>query len=316
MKEILLNNHTVLSEPSVATIGFFDGVHSGHRYLIEQVKHYAQKDHLASIVITFVQHPRQLLHPEQSFHLLSSTDMKLLLLSKTGIGEGVVLPFSKTIASLSAFDFMQQVLRDQLNVRRLVIGYDNRFGHNRQETFEDYVRYGREMGIEVVKSQEFLNDGMKVSSSVIRSLLLEGNIRLANKCLGYPFTVVGKVVGGYQEGRKLGFPTANLVLDEASQLLPQPGVYAVWARLKHQMTMYKAMMNIGTRPTFQGHVQTLEVNIFNFSDNIYGQQLIVSFADRLRDEHCFTTPEALSRQLDEDKQQAEACFERLKYKFY
>ena len=158
------------------------------------------------------------------------------------------------------------------------IGYDNRFGHDRTEGFSDYVRYGREMGIDVVQSEPYLLHGVKVSSSVVRSFIQEGEIEMANECLGYPYTIEGKVVDGVKEGRRLGFPTANLVPSSLTQLLPAAGVYGVKVRTEGSMTLRPAMTNIGMRPTFGGHHQTVETNIFDFEDNIYGQRLLLSSA--------------------------------------
>lgn len=195
---------------SVATIGFFDGVHRGHQFLIRQVRQEAQASGLSSMVITFDQHPRQVLAQAYQPHLLTTLDEKLRRLSMTDIDYVVVLHFDSDMASLSAFDFMRTVLRDRLHVRQLVIGYDNRFGHRsalaKSEGFDDYVRYGEQLGIRVVHNPAFLLNDVKVSSSVVRSFLSVGEVELANQCLGYPFMLPGHVVHGYQEGRRIGFP--------------------------------------------------------------------------------------------------------------
>lgn len=166
--------------------------------------------------------PRKVLQADYQPEMLSTLDSKLLLLSKTEVDNAVVLHFDKAMAAMSAREFMQQVLHDHLNVRKLFIGYDHRFGHNREETFEDYVRYGREMGIKVIRNEAFQIDGINISSSVIRSFLKEGEVEMAARCLGFPYTLIGKVVNGYHEGRKLGFPTANLDISHFGQLIPAP----------------------------------------------------------------------------------------------
>ena len=204
---------------------------------------------------------------------------------------------------------MQQVLHDHLHVKKLFIGYDHRFGHNREETFDDYVRYGKEMGIEVIKNQAYSMNGINISSSVIRSFLKEGEVDMANQCLGYPYTIIGKVVNGYHEGRKLGFPTANLDLSHFGQMIPAPGVYAVKARLEGTVVWKQGMMNIGTRPTFDGKQLTLETHIFNFEGDIYDQLLLVSFVKRIRGERKFESPEELAAQLKEDEQMIINLFE-------
>ena len=300
---------TALS-PCVATIGFFDGVHRGHQFLVRRLVEMARNEGMESTVITFDEHPRRVLQSDYQPELLSTLSSKLLLLSKTEVDNAVVLHFDKTMAALSARGFMAQVLRDKLNVRKLFIGYDHRFGHNREETFEDYVRYGKELGIEVIRNEAFRIDGISISSSVIRSLLREGEMEMANRCLGYPYTILGKVVNGYHEGRRLGFPTANLDISHFGQLIPAPGVYAVRVRMENTVEMKRGMMNIGMRPTFGGTQMTLEAHIFNFEGDIYGQLLLVSFVKRIRSERKFGSPEELAEQLGEDEQSVLALFEK------
>ena len=310
MNTIFLSEENNAVAPCVATIGFFDGVHRGHKYLIKHVTDEAKACGLASTVITFDRHPRQVLHSDYVPQLLTTLDNKLLLLSKTGIDNAAVLPFDEATAGLSAFDFMKQVLRNRLNVKKLVIGYDNRFGHNREEGFEDYVSYGHELGIEVIHNQAFVLNGVHVSSSVIRSFLQAGEVDMATLCLGYPYTLVGKVVHGFEQGRKIGFPTANIDTTESSQLIPAPGVYAVKVRLENTITLLHGMMNIGMRPTFDGSKLTLEVNIFNFQGDIYGKLLQVVFVHRIREERKFNNALELAEQLREDRLQIEEQFNK------
>lgn len=295
----------LFDKEQVATIGFFDGVHLGHRYLIGQL---SAEDRQESLVVTFDRHPLAVLRPELHPQVLSSLDVKLLLLSYTNVENVAVLRFDEEMARLTAREFMRQVLRERLNVRRLVLGYDNRFGRrmpDTEECFEDYVAYGRELGIEVVRAQEWTNEGEKVSSSVIRQLLAAGDLQRARQALGYDYTIVGKVVRGYQEGRKLGFPTANLDTAEWGQLVPTAGVYAVKVRLKNAMSWQWGMMNIGTRPTFDGQQQTLEIHILNFTGDLYGETLLVKFVERIREEHRFDTHEELAAQLEKDREAVE-----------
>ena len=286
LKTVLMNtihyNDIVQLPPCVATIGFFDGVHRGHQFLIHHLVETARKDGLQSTVITFDAHPRKVLQADYQPEMLSTLDSKLLLLSKTEVDNAVVLHFDKAMAAMSAREFMQQVLHDHLNVRKLFIGYDHRFGHNREETFEDYVRYGNEMGIEVIRNEAFQIDGINISSSVIRSFLKEGEVEMAARCLGFPYTLIGKVVNGFHEGRKLGFPTANLDISHFGQMIPAPGVYAVRVRLENTVEWKRGMMNVGNRPTFNGKQITLETHIFNFDGDIYDQLLLVSFVKRIR----------------------------------
>lgn len=293
----------------VATIGFFDGVHRGHRFLIDRVIEEAQRSGMSSAVITFDRHPREVLQTDYQPDLLSTLDEKLLLLSKTHVDNTVVLHFDASLAALTAQDFMRDVLQRQLKVRKLIIGYDNRFGHNRSEGFDDYVRYGKELGIEVICADAFLPDDVRVSSSVIRTCLREGRVEDANRLLGYDYTIESRIVSGYQNGRKMGFPTANLDVTRCQQLLPASGVYAVLVRLKDSVGWKRGMMNIGHRPTFNGTTTSMEVNLFNFSGDLYGQELLVSFISKIRDEHKFDSIEALAEQLQHDKVQINKLFD-------
>ena len=293
----------------VATIGFFDGVHRGHRFLIDRVIEEAQQSGMSSAVITFDRHPREVLQTDYQPDLLSTLDEKLLLLSKTHVDNIVVLHFDASLAALTAHDFMRDVLQGQLKVRKLIIGYDNRFGHNRSEGFDDYVCYGKELGIEVIRADAFLPDDVRVSSSVIRTCLREGRVEEANRLLGYDYTIESRIVSGYQNGRKMGFPTANLDVTRCQQLLPASGVYAVLVRLKDSVGWKRGMMNIGHRPTFNGTTTSMEVNLFNFSGDLYGQELLVSFISKIRDERKFDSIDALAEQLQHDKVQINKLFD-------
>lgn len=308
MKTIYLNNDTHEQAACVATIGMFDGVHSGHRFVINHVCHEAHKRGLLSCIITFDRHPKQVTQAGDATGTgftgqLTTLDERLLLLSRTDVDICVVLPFTREMATLSARDFMQHVLKEQLCVNTLLTGYDNRFGHplpDRRETFEDYQRYGRELGIDVVS----LCAAGTVSSSIVRRLLAEGDVAAANEQLGYPYFLTGTVVNGRHIGTDLGFPTANLEI-APDKLLPAPGVYAVRVRLEASVEQKHGMMNIGHRPTFNGQKTTLEVNIFRFEGDLYGQQMSISLIDRIRPEQRFDSPEALTEQLRKDAEIAE-----------
>lgn len=291
--------------PCVATIGFFDGVHRGHKFLIKCVIDRAAEYGLQSAVITFDSHPRLVLHKEFQPRLLTTAEEKRRLIAATGVNRCEMLHFDEQMASLSAYDFMKDVLRDRLNVRRLITGYDNRFGHNRAEGFEDYVRYGRELGIEVERAEAFVLNGVKVSSSVVRSFLSAGEVDMATMCLGYHYRMGGTVVSGYHEGRRLGFPTANIDIADKLKLIPEPGVYAVKVSIDDAHELHDGMMNIGTRPTFDGTETTFEVNIFDFDGDLYGHNVCVTFYHRLRDERKFSSVAKLIEQLKYDREEAE-----------
>lgn len=293
--------------PSAATIGFFDGVHRGHRYLIESVMARARRDGTGqSTVITFDGHPRIVLHKDYRPRLLTTAGEKVERLSRTGVDNCVVLHFDEAMASLSAREFMKTVLHDRLNVRTLVTGYDNRFGRNRTEGFDDYVAYGRETGITVERADAFTLNGVQVSSSVIRSFLSEGEVKMAAMCLGYDYRLTGRVVGGCHEGRRMGFPTANIEPEDSLKLVPRAGVYAVRVGIDGSALTMGGMMNIGTRPTFDGTETTLEVNVFGFSGDLYGHKLTVAFTAKLRDERKFPSVNRLIEQLEEDRREAES----------
>jgi len=286
----------------VATIGFFDGVHRGHCSLLSQVVRQAAQRNRQSTVVTFDIHPRQLVNPDFQPLLLTTLDEKLQLLSRQGIDRVAVLHFDEQMASLSARDFMSVVLSRQLNVDTLVLGYDSRFGHGRTAGFADYEAYGHSMGIDVLRATPLLSDdGTPVSSSLVRNLLLSGNIAQANDALGRRYSLTGNVVEGFHEGRRLGFPTANLALADRQRLVPGRGVYAVWAELTGYSEPMPAMMNIGTRPTYNGSSQTLEVHIIGYEGDLYGQDVTVTFAERIRSEQPFDSPSALASQLQLDR---------------
>ncbi len=292
----------------VATIGMFDGVHLGHQFVLQQVAACAKERGLESLVITFD-------HTLRCEPVLTPLDEKLLLLSKTAIDRVEVLPFTAELKQLTARQFMQQVLKEKLSVKVLLTGYDNRFGHNREEGFDDYVRYGQELGIEVLELPPFTphptaDHSRNISSSLIRQLLTEGRVAEASQALGYPYTIVGRVEHGQHIGTQLGFPTANLVPIDTRQLIPAPGVYAVKVRLHDRTEEKHAMMNIGTRPTFNGHYQTLETHIFQLHEDLYDQLMLVSFIERLRDEQRFDSIDALQQQLHADKDAAEAALNK------
>lgn len=306
METIFLNQVQKTSAACVATVGMFDGVHRGHQHVIGRVVERAREAGLFSTVITFDRVPRQVLDPSFRPQLLTTLEEKETIIRQLGVDVLAVLPFTRETAGLSAQAFMKQVLHEQLQTKVLVTGYDNRFGHDRTEGIDDYVRYGRELGMEVLRGDaQLMDDGQRpVSSSVIRQLLAEeGRVDLMPHYLTRLYQLRGTVAPGEHIGHRLGYPTANLEVDEADKLIPAAGVYAVWATIEGEQQPRAAMMNIGNRPTFHGHRQTLEVNILDFEGNLYGQVMTVSFVERLRAERRFDSPEALAVQLEADKEQ-------------
>ena len=278
----------------VATIGFFDGVHRGHQHLLRQVLEVAHQRHMASLVVTFFQQPRHVVtHETDRFFLLTTTNEKLHLLQQAGIDHCEVMEFTPELALMTAHDFMQ-LLHNKYGVSALVIGYDHRFGHNRSEGFDDYVRYGKQLGIEVLQATQF----PAVSSTKIRELLLEGDLEAANQILGYRYMLEGQVVNGFHIGHTMGFPTANLQV-APEKLIPADGVYAVMVELDGEQ--HQGMLNIGTRPTLaNSDERSIEVHIFDFHDNIYDKELRLSLVKRTRGEVKFASKEQLILQLQQD----------------
>lgn len=303
--QLLCDTSDIAFRPSVATIGFFDGVHRGHRYLIEQVREAAAARGLASSVITFPMHPRKVMQSDYHPELLTTCDEKVTLLAQTGIDSCIMLDFTPEVAHLSAKEFMS-ILKERYRIQALVIGHDHRFGHNRSEGFEDYVRYGKALGMEILLARaytykrEVAETEVTISSSVIRRLLQEGNVSEAAEYLGYDFFLEGTVVGGYHVGRKIGFPTANLRVTDPDKMIPADGVYAVHVFLEGKK--YGGMLSIGYRPTLDnGPDRSIEVHIFHFNADIYNQPMRISFVRRTRPELKFNSMDELIERLHLDE---------------
>ena len=293
-----------------ATIGFFDGVHRGHQYLIAQLLKAAQERGMSAAVVSFAQHPRKVLHQDFQPQLLTTCREKVRLLKEFGVEECFLLDFTPTLSALTARDFMQ-LLKVQYGVQGLLIGYDHRFGHDRSEGWEDYLRYGKELGMEVLLAKPYmLSDGKAISSSLIRLSLKEGRIAEANDYLGYPYTLQGIVVRGHQVGRSIGFPTANIQLEDTDKLLPADGVYAV--RVEVGGVLYGGMLSIGKRPTIDnGNDRSIEVYIFHFEGNLYGQTISLQLVEHTRPEVKFCSKEDLMAQLQKDRKQIEEILKDL-----
>jgi riboflavin kinase/FMN adenylyltransferase len=298
---VIRDLESLKEEKLVATIGFFDGVHLGHRYLISELKEIAAQSGLPSAVITFPQHPRAVLHAEYQPKLLNTYSEKVELLSKTGIDYCIVLDFTLELSQLTAKEFITEVLARKLHVETLLIGYDHRFGHNREDGFEDYVAYGKDCNMKVIKASRYSEGEEAVSSSEIRRLISSHNVEEAAHLLTYPYSLKGKIVNGYKVGRTLGFPTANIHVEEPCKIIPAAGVYAVWVFLNGQK--HKGMLYIGDRPTLNnGNNISMEVNILDFSGNIYNNEISVAFIHYVRADIKFDTLEALTLQLKHDRE--------------
>ncbi len=287
-------------QPLFAALGVFDGVHRGHRAVIARVESEAAARGLSSAVITFRAHPQQVLRPQVPFRMLTSPEERETLLRQTGIDRVIFLDFTREMSLLSAFDFLQ-ILSSHYQVKGLIIGYDHRFGHNRAEGFDDYVKYGQRLGMEILHADELVTDAGPVSSSIIRELLIKGDLTTANHLLSYPYTLHGKVVNGFHVGRELGFPTANIDIDYPDKLIPANGVYAARIVLPDG-NRYNGMLNIGNRPTLnRPNDYSIEANLFDFSGNLYGSSLAVELIRYMRPEQTFADITALRAQLVADE---------------
>jgi riboflavin kinase/FMN adenylyltransferase len=294
----------------VATIGFFDGVHSGHCFLLQEMRKLAQERGLPTAIITFPVHPREVLQSDYQPKLLNSFDEKLELLSKTEIDYIIVMPFTHELAALTAFDFITTVLIPQWSVRTLFIGYDHRFGHQRTEGFEKYVMDGQAHGIEIIKMSSYFSDhGVAVSSSMVRRLIETGEMTAASRLLGYWYKLKGQVVSGSQMGRRLGFPTANIAVDEKFKVIPRNGSYAVQITIDDRK--YKGMLYVGSRPTIvDDDSLSIEANIFDFNATIYNESIMVEFIDFIREDMKFDSLDELRKQLEADKKKSQMIWKR------
>ena len=291
---------TYPQQPLFAALGVFDGVHRGHRAVIARVESEAAARGLSSAVITFRAHPQQVLRPQVPFRMLTSPEERETLLRQTGIDRVIFLDFTREMSLLSAFAFLQ-ILSSHYRVKGLIIGYDHRFGHNRAEGFDDYVKYGQRLGMEILHADELVTDAGPVSSSIIRELLIKGDLTTANHLLSYPYTLHGKVVNGFHVGRELGFPTANIDIDYPDKLIPANGVYAARIVLPDG-NRYNGMLNIGNRPTLnRPNDYSIEANLFDFSGNLYGLSLAVELIRYMRPEQTFADITALRAQLVADE---------------
>ncbi len=299
---VINDTQTIPPQGLAATIGFFDGVHLGHRFLIDELKRTAAARNLPSAVITFPEHPRTVLHSDYQPKLLNSFEEKIELLGGTGIDYGIVLPFTPELSRLSAQAFIEEVVSRRYGVKALLTGYDHRFGHNRTDGFEQYTAYGKACGVEVLRVPAFDAGRIRVSSSEIRAQLAARNIRQANEFLTYPYRIKGTIIAGNQIGRTIGFPTANIRVDEPFKVIPGIGIYAV--RVAVDGEKYPGMLYIGDRPTLSNdNAISMEVNILNFSGNLYNREIEVFFEEYIRDNRKFGSLDELKQQLTRDREQ-------------
>ncbi|MFN8287861.1 MAG: bifunctional riboflavin kinase/FAD synthetase [Chitinophagales bacterium] len=285
---------------SVVTIGTFDGVHRGHQKIIDRIKELAREVNGESIIITFHPHPRLVINPgDKSLRLLNTIEEKIDLLAQAGIDNVVIVPFSRDFSEQSAEDYIHNFLVKNFAPQYIVIGYDHRFGKNREGNFLLLEKMKEQLGYKLEEITKETLDDIAISSTKIRQSLAEGEIKLATELLGHSYTISGMVVRGLQNGRKLGYPTANIQVDDEFKLIPRKGVYTVRVKVNEQW--HGGMMSIGFNPTFEGKQQTIEVNIFDFDADIYGNKITVEFIHYIRDEKKFNSLDDLIAAIKNDE---------------
>ena len=293
---------------AIVTSGTFDGVHKGHQKILSGLKESCLKHNGESVLITFHPHPRQILKKDDDLKLLSTLDEKIKLLTQFEVDHLLIIPFTNAFSELSSEEFIEEILIKTINTKKLVIGYDHRFGKNREGSFEYLKDHSHNYGFEIeeIPAQEI--DDIAVSSTKIRNALLEGDIELANDYLGHQYSLEGTVVKGKQIGRTIGYPTANIEIKEKYKLIPADGVYIVEVEYKNET--YGGMLSIGNNPTLNGTQTTIEVNIFNFNKEIYNEGLTVRFVKYMRGQIKYSNLEGLIAQLKNDEIEAKAFYFR------
>lgn len=297
------------NKKTIVTIGTFDGVHVGHQKIIERLVENAKNRNAESAILTFFPHPRMILQDQTEIRLLNTIDERTSLLAKKGLDNLIIHPFNKAFSRLTAEEFVKDILLDQLNIEKIVIGYDHRFGRNRTANIDNLIEFGEKYNFEVeqISAQEIQE--ASVSSTKIRAALQDGNIALANQFLGYSYFLTGVVQKGKQLGRTIGFPTANLKIEENYKLIPKEGVYIIKSDLDGKKVY--GMMNIGTNPTFDERLLSVEIHFLDFDADIYNQKIQISLLKYLRSEQKFGSVDLLKTQLEIDKNQTLQYIEKL-----
>ncbi|RTY65593.1 MULTISPECIES: bifunctional riboflavin kinase/FAD synthetase [unclassified Flavobacterium] len=301
-------NDFVSQKKTILTLGTFDGVHIGHKKILNKLTQNTENENYESLVLTFFPHPRMVLQEHSDLKLLNTITEKIDLLEKIGIENLVIHPFDETFSRLTAEEFVSTILVDRFHIHKIIIGHDHRFGRNRTADIDDLIAFGKEYNFEVEQISVQEINAISVSSTKIRKALLEGDMALANEYLGYDYSLTGKIIQGKQLGRTIGFPTANLKIEENYKLIPQNGVYIVQSSI-NQKTVF-GMMNIGFNPTVDGQNQSIEIHYFDFDADLYNQDISVSILQRIRSEQKFESVDVLKEQLEKDKKTALAYWNK------
>jgi riboflavin kinase/FMN adenylyltransferase len=296
------------TQKTIVTIGTFDGVHIGHQKIIEKLIQGTKNSDYESLILTFFPHPRMVLHEASSIKLLNTINEKSGFLKKMGLDNLVIHPFDKEFSNLSAEEFVKTILVDSFNIQKIIIGYDHRFGKNRAANIDDLIAFGDKYGFEVeqISAQEV--DSVSVSSTKIRDAIANGTMAVANEFLGYNYILSGKIIKGKQLGRTIGFPTANVKIEENYKLIPKNGVYIVKSIIQEKTVF--GIMNIGLNPTVNGEDLSIEVHFLDFDIAIYNTEITVSVIDRIRDEQKFSSIDLLKVQIQKDKNYAISYIEK------
>ncbi len=294
---------------AVLTIGTFDGVHIGHQKILQKLQEEAYKIEGETVLFTFYPHPRMVLNPtNHGLKLIQTQEEKIKKLKKLGLENIIIQPFTEAFSNLTAQDFIEKFLIEKLNVKKLVIGHDHQFGKNREGTLSFLIEMSEIHNFEVIEIPAQEINEVNISSTRVRKAIESGDVQVANSYLGEPFELNGFVVKGNQLGRTIGFPTANILIDESIKIIPKRGVYAVEVQLPNY-TYYIGMMNIGIRPTVDQQLnETIEVNIFDFNEEIYSSEIKIKLYSRIRDEHKFDSIEKLKEQLSNDEKTCRSYF--------
>ncbi|APG60632.1 bifunctional riboflavin kinase/FAD synthetase [Christiangramia salexigens] len=299
MKEHRGANSFISERQTVVTIGTFDGVHAGHRKIMERLVNSAHANNLDSVVLTFFPHPRMVLQKESGIQLINTIEERIQLLEQTGIDHLVIHPFTHQFSRLTALEFVRDILVNKLKAKKIIIGYDHRFGRNRTADINDLKQFGEEFGFDVEEISQQDVEQVAVSSTKIRNALLEGQVERANRYLQHPFTLSGTIVKGKGLGKQLGYPTANLEIAEDYKLIPKNGVYVVRAKIDGELVF--GMMNIGTNPTVGGKTQTIESYFFDLDKDLYDKTLEIELLVRIRDEKKFDSVDELKIAMKQDQ---------------
>lgn len=299
MKKINGVDNFSINSSTILTLGTFDGVHKGHQKILKKLKTEAKKDNLKSVVLTFFPHPRTVLNPDFPLKLINTIEERSNLFEKSGIDILITHPFDKNFSELSPDEFVKNILVDKLNIKKILIGYDHRFGKNRTAGIMDLKSFGLKYNFQVIEISVEEQNKVSISSTKIRNSVEKGNLSKAKSYLGYDFSLKGKVIKGNAIGRTLGFPTANLNIEEDYKLIPKKGVYLISTQLDNKVVF--GMMNIGVKPTLDLKKETIEVNLFNWNKNLYGKVIKVFVMEYLRDEKKFDSLNDLKNQIELDE---------------